>query len=75
MREINLWSEGYACTGNQSGATFHGTFKAKDLTDAIEQFRGTLNDEYSIKCIDIERKSFWGCRFFDNEADARKSFG
>lgn len=74
-KTISLWSEGFSVTGQSSDATFHGTFKAKDLRDAIIQFRDSLDDEYSKSYIDLKRKTFWGCKFFDNESDARKSFG
>lgn len=72
---INLWSEGYSATGNYSPVTFHGSFEAETLKEAIQAFKDTLTDPYSISCINVENETFWGCRFFDNEADARKSFG
>jgi len=75
MKKITLWCEGYVATGNRSDALFCGTYKAKDLKDAIRQYRDTLEDHQSKSCIDIERETFWGCRFFNNERDARKSFG
>lgn len=70
-----VWSEGYLATGEQSGATFHGTFTGLTFRDAVIKFRDSLTDEYSRKCIDIEDLTFWGCRFFDNESDATKAFG
>ncbi len=75
MVKIDLWTEGYSCTGNQSGAIYHGKFEADNLADAVKQFKDTVTDEYSKSCIDTEKLTFWACRFFDNEADARKSFG
>ena len=75
MEKITLWSEGYQATGEHSDATYHGTFDAIDLYDAVVQFRDTLTDEYSIRCINLTTLSFWGCKFYDNETDARKSFG
>jgi len=74
-KTIDLWSEGYAATGESSDAIFHGTFKSKDLRDAVIQFRDSLDDEGSKNCIDIKRLTFWGCKFYDNESEARKSFG
>jgi len=75
MKKIKLWSEGYAATGQSSGATFHGEFDAVDLQGAVRQFRSTLNDEHSRNCVHVDTLDYWGCRFFDNEEDARNSFG
>lgn len=75
MKEFEVWTEGYNDMGNIGRAAFHGKFKGETFKDAIVAFRDTLTDEYSFKCIDIDRMMFWGCQFFDNEADARKSFG
>lgn len=75
MREIHLWTEGYAATGEESGAIFHGVFKANSLKNAVVQFKKTLTDQQSKDCVDIESLTFWGCRFFDNATDAKKSFG
>ncbi len=75
MKPITLWSEGYAATGQHMGATLHGTFTAKSLQDAVQQFKDAMPEGHSKNCIDVENLSFWGCRFFDNEKEARKSFG
>lgn len=74
MKKNQLWTEGYSVTGQSAGATFHGEFNAVDLSDAVRQFRDSLDDEYSKRCVRVDTLDFWGCRFFDNEADARKSF-
>jgi len=50
-------------------------FDYLEFKDAVIAFKNTLTDPYSISCIDLNRMTFWGCRFFDNEQDARKSFG
>jgi len=73
-KTINLWSEGFAATGQSSGATFHGTFQAKSLEDAVKQFKESLPEDQQ-SYINEDYTAFWGCRFFDNEEDARKSFG
>lgn len=75
MKSYDLWSEGYCITGGSSKAIFHGKFNGKTFKDAILSFKKSLTDEYSIKCVDVEGMKYWGCSFFDNEADARKSFG
>jgi len=75
MKKIQLWAEGYVATGQSSDATFHGEFEAYNIKDAVQLFKDSLTDEHSIKCVDVENLTFWGCRFFDNATDARKSFG
>lgn len=75
MKRINLWVEGYAATGNQSSAMFCGTYIAKDIQEAIYKYKQTVTDPYSRRCFNLDNNTFWGCRFFDNEKDARKSFG
>ena len=73
-KTIDLWSEGYDATGNSSKATFHGTYKATSLYDAVKAYAQTLT-KHEQSYINFETLCMWGCRFFDNEADARKSFG
>lgn len=43
-----------------------GKYRKKPVV--IEAFQMT-------KGVDIENLNVWGCRFFDNETDAKKSFG
>ena len=78
MKKFNLWTEGYLATGMEgipAKATFWGEFQANSFKEAIQMWKDTLTDPYSISCVDVENKTFWGCRFYDNESDARKAFG
>ena len=72
---IDLWMEGFRSTGDRSGATFCGTYEVTTPGEAIMQWA----KEEPSRLADIDLLSnpatYWGCRFFDNEADARKSFG
>ncbi len=73
-----IWTEGWCATGCEGipqEAKFHGKFEGKTFTDAIRSFRDSLDDEYSRSFVDMKNQSFWGCRFYDNETDARKAFG
>ena len=72
---IQLWSEGYSATGQSAGASFHGEFECDTLQKAVKLYRDSLTDKYSRDCIDLDNLTNWACRFFDNESDARKSFG
>ena len=75
LREYEIWSEGYQVTGQFSKAQFHGHFSGRSFQDAVKAFRGSLEDKYSRDCIDLKQLTFWGCKFYSNETDARRSFG
>lgn len=64
-----IWSEGYRITGNSSGATYHGTEKASSFAEACDKF--FIEDEYYRSST----LTYWACRLFDNEEDARKNYG
>lgn len=77
-KEYEIWSEGYLCTGMEgvpAKADFHGRFEGETFQDACDKWAETLKDEYSRSCYDRDRLVYWGCKLFDNEDDARKSFG
>ena len=77
-RKFQIWSEGYSVTGQYQKAIYHGEFEAETFEQACDKWIETL-DEYSKQCYtpskDGSRPMLWGCRLFDNETDARKSFG
>ncbi len=75
MSKFEVWTEGYRTTDEHSKAMNHGTFGGKTFKDAVRAFRDSLTDQESRDCIDLERMTFWGCSFFDNEVEARKGFG
>jgi hypothetical protein len=95
MKEFEIWSEGYAATGEYSSAYCYGKFMGETFDDACINSRqhcslgldtnsdGTYRrGNYrgdKIEGKDKENKvgnySIWACQLFDNEADARKSFG
>jgi len=70
MKEYEIWSEGYQATGDSSGACFHGKVLATSFKEACIKHFG-INNIY----FDEDRLSFWGCKLFDNEIEARKNFG
>lgn len=72
--EFEVWTEGYACTGQSAKAQYRGKFRGETFKDAVIAFRDTLSKERAAY-INIEGLTDWGCRFFDNETDARKAFG
>lgn len=74
MAKYQVWKEGFSCTGNDATAQMCGVFEGESFEEAVLAYYNSL---------DREAQSYWtlqdltcyGCRFFDNEADARKSFG
>ena len=68
-RTIQVWSEGYRATGDQADAMLHGTIIAKNFQEACNiLFKD--NDTYDSQALTL-----WGCRLYNNEREARKSFG
>mgnify|MGYP001558715694 CR=1 FL=1 len=70
---IPVWIEGWRDNGGGADATFKGYGVGHDLQEAIKELSDRA--QLHIHKKDINRLMVWGCRFFDNEADARKSFG
>lgn len=88
MKEYEIWIEGYAATGERSNASFIGKAIGDSFHEACENFRYpkdiTRPSDGNIIVhkgeplkLDHSRSypSIWACQLFDNEADARASFG
>lgn len=69
MKEYSVWSEGFKITGGESQAAFYGKIEANSFKEACQKVF-EKNDTF-----DPQRMTLWGCRLFDNEKAARKSFG
>jgi hypothetical protein len=72
MKQYEIWSEGYAATGQRSGAVHMGTANGNTFRDACDNLFNNLQDR---GYYNSDRGSYWACKLFDNEADARNSFG
>ena len=70
---FDIWSEGFRATGDSGDATHRGRAQGKTFREACERFADT-HPEFK-KCYNQEANTYWGCRLFDNESDARRSFG
>lgn len=77
MNLIEIWIEGYVAQGNSAGASLLGSFTAKNFDDAIALYAALGHERLDNdgKKNDRGFYTIWGCRLFDNEADARKAFG
>lgn len=70
-----VWTEGYAATGEHHTATYHGEVRAETFEEACRIILGKSLDLREDGSLQYDRPAVWNCRCFDNEADARKSFG
>lgn len=80
MSKYQIWSEGYQVTGNQGTAQRLTFTKNEDTMWEGETFQKACENalkvlKWDMSYYDAKRNTYWACRFFDNEADARKSFG
>lgn len=72
-RVYTLWTEGYVATGESGTATLLGTAKGRTLREAAKNYAEAHPEDASY--FNMSFTHYWSCRIFDNEADARKSFG
>ena len=77
-KTVEIWGEGFAVTGNSAPACKIEEYEAENFDDAMQQH---IKQNPKIQ-IDIRKDkdglniyTNWGCRYYDNEADARKTFG
>lgn len=70
--KYQVWLEGYAASGDSSTAYFVGEFEGESFEQACATAAKQLSEP---KLYDPKRNTYWGCSFYDNEKDARKSFG
>lgn len=74
MRTFEIWAEGYRASGEKgSGAIYWGKVEANSFKEAFDKL--AERDKSFRNCYNPVNLTFWACRLFDNEADARKSFG
>lgn len=68
-----VWNEGYAATGERAPALYLGRYPGVTFKEEVEAAMDDL--EWDRSYYNPEQLTYWACRFFDNEADARRSFG
>lgn len=73
MKTFEIWIEGYRATGESGCAYFMGSRDADTFSEAVEILKAEAPDK-SWRGFG-HASTYWGCRVFDNEADARKEFG
>lgn len=78
IKEYEIWTEGYRATGEEQNASLLGKASGFSFKEACDAFHAQLDEpKKNIWSYhpDSGTWSVWGCRLFDNETDARKSFG
>lgn len=78
MPMYDVWMEGYRATGEQIAAQYLGSVDRPTFTeacDAIMQVKRSEEKWEVNKYYDRSKLTYWGCRLFETEAAARKSFG
>lgn len=71
-KKYQVWQEGFLCTGMEgvpARACYLGSAEAVSFKEACDIVCKD-NPNYDSKTLRI-----WGCRLYDNEKDARESFG
>lgn len=70
-----LWEQGFKVTGMTAKAQFLGEFEGETFMDAylemVKEKYGNEPPDY----VNLSEPVIWGVRIFNNEADARESFG
>lgn len=79
MNKYEIWLEGFRVTGQSSKASRLTKDNENTLWDGvnfIEACKNALSElKWDMLYYNEKTNSYWGCKFYDNEADARKNFG
>lgn len=71
---FEIWSEGFSITGDRSEAFLIGKAEGITFEEACKSFRDEDGKPLALDSH-YEHPSIWACRLYDNEKEARKSFG
>ena len=74
MHKYEVWREGYRATGEEGYASFIGSVYADSFKEACDILCANRDDKIYGR-YDSEKLMVWACRLFDNEEDAKRSFG
>jgi len=72
MKEWEIWSEGFRIQGTDGVASLLGKETAETWDEAVQEY---MRKNPGRITVSAGQYTDWGCRLFDNEADARKAFG
>jgi len=66
-----IWMEGYVVQGGCGHAHLVASIEANSFQEACDKHFSTVGDGIYRS----SQLSYWGCRLFDNETDAKRTFG
>lgn len=69
----SIWVEGWRSSDGEAPARLVAVMAGPSFQEACDAFAEADGDWK--RYYDRDRLTYWGCRLFDNEADARKAFG
>ena len=73
-RYIQVWMEGYVDGDQKESARFLGSYNIDGIfRTAVVQ--ALIDNDMSRKYLDWDNLTWWGCRLFNNESDARRLAG
>lgn len=75
MEMHEVWAEGYRASGDSAGARLLGRVEADTFAEACDKLCSPADWQRQNGNYDPQRRTVWGCRLFNNEADARRAFG
>lgn len=69
--KFDIWVEGFKFSIDEAAtASFVETVEAESFQEACDKCRLAKESLYDSKNL-----TYWGCKLYDNEVDARKNFG
>ncbi|ACL42417.1 hypothetical protein Achl_4466 (plasmid) [Pseudarthrobacter chlorophenolicus A6] len=74
---FTIWAEGFAATGEAETAwqLNESPIGAASFDEAVRLYSEASESRYLFKRHRNGTWTYWGCRLFDNESDARGAFG
>lgn len=75
LNEYEIWCEGYAATGHRGQAFCFGKAHGENFREACRAFFRVEIAAGKFHTYDPAENRYWGCQLYDNETDARKTFG
>lgn len=71
LKQWQIWMEGWRVTGEHHRAQWVGDGVGETFREAVLEWYSRTKDKH----FNVVEFTIYGCRLFDNETDARKSFG
>lgn len=82
MKKYDIWVEGYLASGMEGiparAQKLASNIEANSFVEAVKKWyksEPNASSRYGDLTIKNDTACLWGCVLFDNEKDARKSFG